>query len=38
MFDRLEDPMPNAIKEKYKSTIGYAFWINNFKDDKSVKK
>ena len=38
MFDRLEDPMPNAIKEKYKSTPGYAFWINNFKDDKAVKK
>jgi len=38
MFDRLDDPMPNAIKEKYKSTIGYGFWINNFKDDKTVKK
>lgn len=38
MFDRLEDPMPNAIKERYKSKVGYSFWLNNFKDDKTVKR
>lgn len=38
MFDRLEDPMPDAIKQKYKSRKGYSFWLHNFKADKFVPK
>ena len=38
MFDRLEDPMPPAIKGKYKSCVGYKFWVNNFNAEMRIKK
>ncbi len=37
IFDNFSDPMPDGIKKLYKSSLGYNFWIDNFKDDKTVK-